>query len=818
MSIALLLFVCVRSNFGRSSMQEEWLVRQGHASAVIVAPAGPFYNFVTGELQRYFEALSGDKLKIVSAEQARTQPKEVTFVLVGGPDVNPVVHDAVANKLISFEGLKADGFVLRTAKLSGRQLLIVGGNDESATMYAAYSLLERYGAVFLITGDILPDKASDLPLRPLDVRSEPAFSTRGMDVSSIYESRSIMSLKDQHRLLDQMAKMKFNFLMVDWMAWEPWLKYDYHGEVKHLGDVASKESGYMLWDRDWAGDMTFGSHLIPDLSVGQEHFKAAGVYPRLAAPEFQHVENSEQAFETARNYLTDIITYAKRRKIKVWVSVDATSSPPNLARYTTRTSDLPFNAIMGTFICPANPVSSEINESQLKSLVETYPAADGYFLYITEAYPVCKSTPEDREFSYKLRPQYAGEAEARAPFIYDIAQNNDDVVDSNSGSVYLIQKMMEARDRIAPGAKLGIAGIGRLYLWPFIDKLFPKDVPFADFESRAIWTPTGVPMEMFGRMASGRPNLLINRIDDDSSMLGMQFNVNLYYKDQVLEGGLKYGLRGFSTQLNRQRGTEQNTSYMAEGEWEPHLTPKQFYTRYSTRIFGARALAPMLKAFDILEENEELLGWTGQSNFPCCGVPAELRAAYQYSQQPNPFDGPKFSGWQAFLSQAHNRIYYFSESVKLLAEALQQLHAAQPIAESRSQKELTYLINRTEAYKLHLATLVRWNKAYLDLDSAFQTPPEKDRAKFQKDLDADLQEFKEVRQNARSMAEKWSELIDDPSDLGILYRINTFMVTGTELAEEFIQNVDNFHHGLDYTRQVDFGKVSISSPRLAISH
>jgi hypothetical protein len=55
-------------------------------------------------------------------------------------------------------------------------------------------------------------------------------------------------------------------------------------------------------------------------------------------------------------------------------------------------------------------------------------------------------------------------------------------------------------------------------------------------------------------------------------MLGMQFNVNLYYKDQVFEGGLKYGLAGFASQINRARGTETNTKYMADGEWNPQPT------------------------------------------------------------------------------------------------------------------------------------------------------------------------------------------------------------------------------------------------------
>ncbi len=64
-------------------------------------------------------------------------------------------------------------------------------------------------------------------------------------------------------------------------------------------------------------------------------------------------------------------------------------------------------------------------------------------------------------------------------------------------------------------------------------------------------------------------------------------------------------------------------------------------------------------------------------------------------------------------------------------------------------------------------------------------------------------------------AEKWSEIVDHPSDLGVLYRIDTFMVTGTNLTVDLIQNVDNFYHGRDYVKPVDFNKVYVTWPSLA---
>jgi outer membrane translocation and assembly module TamA len=45
------------------------------------------------------------------------------------------------------------------------------------------------------------------------------------------------------------------------------------------------------------------------------------------------------------------------------------------------------------------------------------------------------------------------------------------------------------------------------------------------------------------------------------------------------------------------------------------------------------------------------------------------------------------------------------------------------------------------------------------------------------------------------------------SDLGGLYRLDTFAVTGTELIAGFMRNIVNFHHGKPYLNRVEWEKV-----------
>jgi len=64
------------------------------------------------------------------------------------------------------------------------------------------------------------------------------------------------------------------------------------------------------------------------------------------------------------------------------------------------------------------------------------------------------------------------------------------------------------------------------------------------------------------------------------------------------------------------------------------------------------------------------------------------------------------------------------------------------------------------------------------------------------------------------MATKFSEIIDDPSDLGVLYRINVCMIDGTDVVLKFMQNIDDFHHGKPYLHPVPLEKIFMISPRI----
>jgi hypothetical protein len=785
----LLAFVALGWLAPRGVASETYVVRDAKAQAVIVSHEPR--QLAALELQRYVEAISGVRLDIVAP------------VALRGGALNIVVGGSQYRKLAPIDGLKKDGFVLWRTRSGAHELLIAGGNGDAATLYAVYDLIERLGVTFLITKDVLPEPARELRVADLQLKVETPFPRRGLLISNIYPNRGIWHLSEVKAFLDQMAKMKMNYLQFYWFEHEPWIDFVYRGEHKLLGDATTKETGYLTWRYH------YGSQLTKDVAVGREHFRGR---ERMAPAEFQHVETPQQAFTVARDFLREIIRYARTRHIRVWLCIDPTTLQANHARLARRATNLqlPFHPILGTHMCPADPALHEINAERVKALAATYPEAEGYILYLPEMYPDCPD-PQDQALFQRERARFDGALKLWVPY-KGYERKAEIVLDSNIGSVHIAREALKARDRVAPGAKIAIGGIGRGYLLPFLDKLFPKDVPFTDMESRAIWTPAGVPMEYFGGMGQ-RERTLVPRMDDDSAMFGMQFNLNLYYKDRMLEGSLEHGVAGFAGQLNRARGTEQNTRYLALGAWRPHLTPKEFYAEYAARLFGARAQSSVEAAFATLEENEEYLGWTGAGNFGCCGVISEVSHAYGFYRQANHFDGPK--NWDGFRKSSAMRIPKFLHAAELLDRAARELRAAEPLTAARGRAELAYLINKTESYAMLLRTLVSTRRAYLAFDDAFRERKQSGEAEFVRRLDASLEQLREARRMGRRTTEKFAQLIDHPSDLGTLYRANLFLVTGLELAEQTFENVRNFHHGRDYTRPVEWTKIYHTYPGFA---
>lgn len=332
------------------------------ASIVIGVRASHFIRWIADEINRYLLHISMTTLAIRTSSERISGP----LLLLGNPANHPWIADAQANGTADFIGISEEGFLLKSVEVDASPALIIGGGGDAGTMYAAYELLEQLGAVFQLTGDIIPQHKTTLEIPALDIRQEPVLKYRGLHVRHFVMPE--MGLQDYCGLLDHLARMKCNYLEFYWYVGSPWIEYAVRGEHKLIGDLNTPESGYTCW-RSATGRFT-PDHVL----IGRERFTG----PRACAPEFQHCRTQDEAHAAARRMLDAIIEHAHQREIQVWLGKgDCPCVPPNLGRHARYSS---WSSLFGRVVSPGDPVGMDIWTAALCSMIATYPHADGYWL------------------------------------------------------------------------------------------------------------------------------------------------------------------------------------------------------------------------------------------------------------------------------------------------------------------------------------------------------------------------------------------------------------------------------------------------------
>ncbi len=522
----------------QSSQAIEWpLVKGGQADAVIVVGSKrvPFYRWVAGELQSYVKKLSTAELPIVTDDKL---PAEKCLILLGAPQSNPLVAETVRQRQADFTGLKPEGFVLKTIEFRGRPALVVGGNDEAGTMYAAYELLERLGIVFQLTGDVIPQQKPDLAMPALNVRMEPALKHRGMHCC--HGIRWYMGLADFRQEIDQLAKLKMNVFQFYWGMGGPWTEFSYGGKV--AGIFYPKESGYCAW--------AWNSGTAKSVKVGRECFPQDGY---LGPPEFAKVRTQKEAYATARDFLREIIRYAHQRKVQVWLAIgEIPYVPPSLAPPTMGKRP---KFYCGIAIPHGEPALLDIYEAAVRSMIESYPEADRYWICTGSEHHLAISDPK----SQALIRDYAGVRRL-------LPQKPAAAMDTDVADVAVADKLMRRIKARYPAAKLGAELIFRGGQLRALDFVLPKDVWLMNMVN---WTGETA-MSDFDNI-QGRELVVWPRITDDGGELNIQLNAMMYDHDETISGSVRHGVTGVLGQLNKARGAEP----------APSISPKAPGTRQS---------------------------------------------------------------------------------------------------------------------------------------------------------------------------------------------------------------------------------------------
>ena len=750
-------------------------------SCILTHPdSGDLVRYAAQELQKYLRLLSAGEVTAKSAEKLEDPPAGKALFVLGSARQLRRIEGVPKVFLEKIASLKPEGFTVTTLKVAKGRVVLVGASDDAGVLYGVYDLLERLGCFFQTTGDMLPEPRSDVALPELDYTRAPLLRKRGFLTHPCYPQVGLFSLDDWRGLLDQMAKLKMNYLIFYWFVAEPWIRYEYQGEVNQLGGVLNViESGSLLWPGV--------GHCVrtAEMPVGADKFP----YPHLAPREFQDFATHDELFDAAAKYLQGLIAHAHRRNIEVWLGFDPVMLPENLTKHA---QNVRFNKhIFGGACGPNDPVLREINRARLASVFNTYPEADGYFLWFPE-HCYTDKRPESLKLYQRERPRYEA---ALNHFTKHWTRGRGDrervwmdYLCADIGAIEIFKDVLSDKEQIDRKRRMGIASFGKGYVFPMMDKLFPRDVAFNDMESAAVWSPAGAPFHLLADMGQ-RERIITPRLDEDTSVISLQFNVTLFLYDKVISSCLKNGLAGFAGQHYRFRGGEQNSRFLAEAAWEKDLDCPTFYHRYCQRIFGAKAGEQVARAMLIMEDNDKVLGWRNWGGQPAYGGhSSETSAMARFGRDPKKLKGPPYPNVAAYVGQKAR----YEPVLQRLQKAQSLLSQARPNVQGNGQHELEYLASRLKVYEHLLHWIVETNTALIQCHQAFGYR-DSDPTKFLEVLRGMQTSVDRAYEAAMATGQEQARFVAHPSELAVLAFVNSGVIKHTRDFQQFVHQLVAFH-------------------------
>jgi hypothetical protein len=716
-------------------------------------------------------------------------------IIVGSSESNHLIRDAVDRGLLDVAALGADDFILKLTSLGDSPVLLIAARSPRAAAYGVCELFERLGCIYLISGDRFPACDPELALPMLDEVKRTDCSWRGIWFGGFcFVANSMFSLSDYEELLDQMIKLKMNRIIFYHFPNEPFIDYTYQGERKLVGDISHPDSGYISYGRHFTG-----SWRVEDLPVHRDKFDRE----KLAPLEFQSVNSSNQALDTAKAFMRKIIEMANERDIGVWLSFLPQFTTPNLSKYT-RPMSHPHAHWSAPLSC-TDPAVGPINRARIKGILNAYPDIEGIFLSIPEGffddpYPETEALIEREWDKYaealELQKKYWGK------FWPDEEQQKQHIRADIAFTEIVKTTIAEAKD-LKPSLRLGICTICKAYLLTHLHDIMPLDMPFTDIESRALWTLDGAPLHLFQRM-NGRECSIIPRAVDDGSLLGLQFPLWQYSKDGFVTSSRVNGTSGLMIQTTHIRGNEHSTKYLAEGMWGGSAAPDKFYRRYVERVFGAAAAPAITEAFALLEQNDEFLGGRGQSNMPWNMVPQQIWIMQTFKDFARPFHGVPFD--KSFVDTCLERNAMFKPAISRLAQALGLLSAGLAAATETGRAGLSYVIARTKGYRTHLQALVGLGELYRRYYDLFSPLPG-DLDALRASLGALVKSAGGIEEKTRESAVYFADCVEHTTDLALLWMVSHKMVLGSQCLRQFLANIQAFYDGREYWQPVDWDKL-----------
>ncbi len=563
--------------------------------AIIVGEqASELERFAASELLRYLKSLFG-----FAGELGTTKPDDPTQCLYVGTLQSMAPFPACLATLEDPE-LGDQEILLAPINAANGSGLLVSGGSPRAVLWAAYELIERWGVTYLLTEDVLPvQPAFHLPETAIRLQALDPLRTWGFCYGWMFGPES-WGLAEYKRIIDQLAKLKFNRILLEFYPEFPHVHLQFGGI-----------------ERSTAG-LFFNLHIpITDEMVGRELFDNRRVFWH---PDLPLDAPYAQFLEAGQRFIHAVIEHAHARGMEFMMTcmpLEYTQEFAPLLKDPLKVKLLGTETIVpGPGIEPEDSDLMALALEMFRATVDTYPESD----YVGISMPEFRDWIAHSEHAWKcLDARYGIEsilsyedvlaAAARRTAFPGGGERALKEVQGDIVALYFYDRFfhdLKATEKTArPDMKLVYLSLAE-ELYPILSRILPpgtESLPYVDYTPlRALNRK-----EVFREIDAQTPYTLSFTLQDDNvgffPMLATGSLARLQKETRASSW------KGYVTRYWLTSDHDPCVSFLAHASWDESLKPFGVYRDFIERLCGAQCVYEMLGAFRELEEATALLEW-----------------------------------------------------------------------------------------------------------------------------------------------------------------------------------------------------------------
>ena len=497
-----------------------------------VARASFAENLAAKEIRRYIYLRTGKLLPLVAAggDDPLANPAPGAIIMVGDkdrPEIANLPCDAACK--VAIAALQPQQFLLKTNRISNRDVLLVIGGDPAGTLDGAYAVAEKLGVRFYLHGDVVPDRRIPCELPVMDETRKPLFALRGIQPFHDFPEGPDWWNRDGYKaILGQLPKLGMNFFGLHTypeggVGPEPLTWIGPAGDLTADGKVrqsypsrhftTGNVSGAWGYQPGRTGDYAFGAaELFARDDYGADYMEGTDPWNKMPPADCNAL------FDRMGDLLGDAFSYAKLLGIKTCLGTETPLVIPTQVK----------QRLQAAGKNPADPaVVREIYEGMFQRIAKVQPL-DYYWLW----------TPEGWTWSA-------------------VSQQQIDATMADFRACMAAAKNVKAPFTLATcGWVLGPPQSPALF-----DDFLPKDMPMSCINR----TVGNTPVEPGFAKISGRPKWAIPWMEDDPGLIMPQLWAGRMRSDAA--AALEYGCTGLMGIHWRTRVLAPNVSALAKAAW-----------------------------------------------------------------------------------------------------------------------------------------------------------------------------------------------------------------------------------------------------------